>query len=316
MLISIIIPIYNVSLYIEGCLMSVLNQTYRDIEVILIDDKSPDDSIEIVKNTLERESSEFKVSILSHDVNKGLSEARNTGIKAATGEYIFFLDSDDKLTMNCIETLVNHSSDADMVLGGVISSNNKLYTSPIGLLCENKRIQNTYFYDKIYEMAWNKLLKRSFILSNHLFFKPRLVHEDFLWTYQVCMLCSKVQSISDITYIYNVRSQSLNLNFTIRNINHYLTGLSCIWDDLNQRDVDVNPKVAYTINKVYIIKKRAIRDARLPYTDFKGLDFSIYMSYIKSSWIHVRKLSTLLKFFILILPLRLQFLLLKTLFAR
>ena len=94
MKVSIIIPVYNVDSYIETCLQSVFNQTYQNIEVIIVDDCGTDHSMEIVEKVVSTYKGTFSIKILHHNLNSGLSAARNTGIKNATGEYIYFLDSD------------------------------------------------------------------------------------------------------------------------------------------------------------------------------------------------------------------------------
>lgn len=107
MKVSIIIPVYNVSKYIERCLKSVLGQTWKDLEIILVDDCTPDDSMDIVRGILETSSRSDIVTILKHEKNRGLSAARNTGIRQATGNYLYFLDSDDYLPANGIELLAD-----------------------------------------------------------------------------------------------------------------------------------------------------------------------------------------------------------------
>ena len=105
MLISIIIPIYKVEPYIVRCIDSVLNQTYRELEVILVDDCSPDKSMTMARDYIEQSSlsKDLQFIYLRHEKNKGLSAARNTGINSATGKYVFFLDSDDEITPDCLE---------------------------------------------------------------------------------------------------------------------------------------------------------------------------------------------------------------------
>ena len=95
-MISVIIPLYKAENYIEKCLLSIIGQTYQDFEIILIDDSSPDQSLAIAKKTLLQY--EVAYQILVHEKNKGLSAARNTGIDAAKGDHLYFIDSDDWLT--------------------------------------------------------------------------------------------------------------------------------------------------------------------------------------------------------------------------
>ena len=92
-LVSVIIPVYQVSDYIERCLNSVMSQTYKNIECVLVDDVTKDDSVEKCERLIESYHGSMQFKILHHEVNRGLSAARNTGTDAATGEYIYFLDS-------------------------------------------------------------------------------------------------------------------------------------------------------------------------------------------------------------------------------
>ena len=102
--ISIIISVYNVEEYIERCILSVCKQSMNNISVecILVNDNSPDKSIDKAKSLIESYSGEIMFKIVTHDQNQGLSSARNTGMKNATGKYLFFLDSDDFLEDMCI----------------------------------------------------------------------------------------------------------------------------------------------------------------------------------------------------------------------
>ena len=104
MKVSIIIPIYNVEPYIERCLQSVVSQTYPYFECILIDDCGNDRSMPFAEQFIQNYSGEIHFRILRHENNCGLSSARNTGMKAANGDYIYFMDSDDAITPECIET--------------------------------------------------------------------------------------------------------------------------------------------------------------------------------------------------------------------
>ena len=107
MKITIVIPVYNVAPYIKDCLASVMKQTYKgEIECLLIDDCGTDNSMGVVSQVLKDYSGKIDFRIYRHKYNRGLSAARNTGIEHATGEYIYFLDSDDEITSDCMEKLV------------------------------------------------------------------------------------------------------------------------------------------------------------------------------------------------------------------
>jgi len=108
---SIIVPIYKVEKYIKQCMQSILNQTYKDFEVICVDDCGKDNSMKIVEKMAQNDN---RIIILHHDKNKGLSAARNTGFEIAKGEYTLFVDSDDWLETNCLEVLEYHFSQVDI----------------------------------------------------------------------------------------------------------------------------------------------------------------------------------------------------------
>jgi len=114
--VSILVPVYNVSLYIERCLYSLFNQTFKDIEYIFVDDASPDDSMVKVKQIIEKIKSEnkhLKTKIISHNTNLGLASTRISALKAATGNYILFVDSDDYIEPEMVETMYNKAIDTE-----------------------------------------------------------------------------------------------------------------------------------------------------------------------------------------------------------
>ena len=105
MKISIVIPVYHVEAYIVRCLQSVATQTFRDIECLIVDDGGQDDSARLAHDFIQSYQGDISFQLLHHEKNSGLSAARNSGIRAASGDYIYFLDSDDAISANCIEVL-------------------------------------------------------------------------------------------------------------------------------------------------------------------------------------------------------------------
>ena len=123
-MISIIVPVYNVALYVESCIRSVIRQTYDGpMECIVVDDCGTDNSMDIVEKLVAEYDGPISFKVLHHEHNRGLSAARNTGMDEAKGDYLFFLDSDDELTEDCIEKLTTPLRDEqyDMVLGDLIN---------------------------------------------------------------------------------------------------------------------------------------------------------------------------------------------------
>lgn len=170
-LVSIIMPVWGVERYIERSLCSVMNQTYGNLEIILIDDCSTDNSIKIAKNYLLRHSY-FNFRIYRHESNKGQGAARNTGLNVANGEFIFFMDSDDEIVPNCIESLINamSNSNADIVTGNrdILDDRTKELLSTRGGAYREEVVLTTIEGIQAYGVQgemWNKLIKKVFLLT-------------------------------------------------------------------------------------------------------------------------------------------------------
>lgn len=207
--VSIIVPIFNVEKYITRCLDSISNQTFKDFEVILIDDCGNDNSIQIARDYILKKKL-HNYTIIPHLKNLGLSAARNTGIRHSKGKYIYFLDSDDTISPNCIEILYNSINDtnADFSMGKIAS----VSTNKITILHENnisncmpyssEDLINLYLKSKLPWNAVNRLIKLDFIKRNNLYFRDNITSEDLLWNYQLLPLINSVILINDVTYFY------------------------------------------------------------------------------------------------------------------
>ena len=213
--VSIIIPIYGVADYISNCLDSVIAQDYKNMEVLLINDCTPDDSILIAKQIIAIYEGPIEFKIINHHTNQKLAAARNTGIRNASGEFLFFLDSDDKLSPNAISSLVNEAiaSGAD-----VTTANRKAIDWETGktykmLEGDYPRLRVTHIDRakniQIHGTAWNKLIRRDFVIKNKLYFKERIVYEDDLWMFQLYCCRPSFSCITDVTYTYYIRHSSI-----------------------------------------------------------------------------------------------------------
>lgn len=220
--ISVIVPVYNVSEYIVECIQSLFMQTFKDFEIIVVDDCGNDDSIAIAEDLLSKGSIPYK--ILYHDHNRGLSAGRNTGMAAALGEYVYFLDSDDYVSPECFEKLYSKAieSNADITIGDYSVTGG----SDTWLLHINTQ-RTSYFDGAYYVMAWNKLCKHSFLKDNNIAFVEGLVHEDEPWTFEIACRTSNIALIEDQTYIYRIRENSLQTGKDfVKHFNAYLVILS------------------------------------------------------------------------------------------
>ena len=217
-LVSIIIPVYKVEQYIIRCIDSVLHQTYRNLEVVLVDDCSPDHSMEKAHQCIDKSplSKDLQFKYLKHDHNRGLSAARNTGINAASGEYIYFLDSDDEITPDCVEVLISpiKNRDYDMVMANYKTSGIReslrdasLYN---GEIVGRRNIVEARRKELWYLMAWNKLIRIQFIKENHLEFCEGAIHEDVAFAAETACVMESLYCVGDaITYDYKIRSNSI-----------------------------------------------------------------------------------------------------------
>ena len=215
-LVSIIVPVYNVEKYLRPCLDSILAQTYKNLEIILVDDGSPDHSGAICDEFAARDP---RVRVI-HKTNGGLSDARNAGLDIATGDYIGFVDSDDWIAEDMFEYLLRnilvHS--ADIAECGYY---NVFPASTISNNTDNVIVYNTHdaltalLQLKIGNYAWNKLYKHS--LFNDIRYPKGLLYEDVRTTYRLFAQCSTVVSLPEPKYYYRENTSGIVQNPTIGN---------------------------------------------------------------------------------------------------
>lgn len=226
MLVSIIIPVYNVEKFIIKCLESVYQQTYKNIEVILVNDCSPDNSIKVVEDYLKNKENYYTTSIIRHKENKGLSESRNTGTDNANGDYIYYLDSDDWISDNCIELLlksaINYNS--NVVIGGTICylEKEKIEKLVFPLTNTKEFLENNEVFEGFTQYQWpviapNKLYDKSFLIENNLSFEPGLLAEDELWSFQWAQVAERISFVNENTYYYLLRDNSIISTKTKKN---------------------------------------------------------------------------------------------------
>lgn len=218
-LLSIVIPVYNVEKYIQDCVESVLVQTFTDYEVILVDDGSPDNCPTMCDLYAEKHS---QIRVI-HQCNGGLSDARNTGIKHASGDYILFLDSDDFLIgtdalKKIVAPLCNLQPDLLMYL------TTEFDASGSKILVEHKEID--FATDKVYPcedifemiykyngiwvtMAQTKIIRRKYLKDNDLYFKQGIYHEDDEWITRVLISNPTILFSYEAVYGYRHRDNSI-----------------------------------------------------------------------------------------------------------
>lgn len=208
--ISIIVPIYKVEKYLCRCIDSILKQTFSDYELILVDDGSPDKCSEICD---EYAAKDDRIKVI-HKKNGGLSDARNAGLHIASGEFVAFVDSDDWVTTDYLETLYNCiiNEDADICECGIIRTTGEVTLSTIEVETVNsystQEALKLLIEDKVFHQhVWNKLYRRS--IFNGILFPVNKTNEDEFWTYQVFGNAKKVVSTNRALYYYYQRSDSI-----------------------------------------------------------------------------------------------------------
>ena len=208
--ISIIIPVYNVELYIKECLNSVMSQTYQGkMECLIVDDCGTDRSIKLAEQIIESYKGSIEFHILHHKHNRGLSAARNTGMNAATGDYLYFLDSDDSIIPQCLELMAemqNKYPQADVIQAGALCDYDFLNIETKNLpeyTDDREWIKKTFLQRFIIPMtSWNKLIKRQFIESHGLTFREGLIHEDELFNFYLAKHVQSIAFVKKNTYCY------------------------------------------------------------------------------------------------------------------
>lgn len=208
--VSVIVPIYKVEEYLDECVQSILNQTYQNFELILVDDASPDNCGKMCDAYAEANS---KVKVI-HKENGGLSSARNAGLEIAKGEYIAFIDSDDYIRDCYLEDMVKlaeqytadlvccHFTKAEVFDGWEDADSKIIYRG-------EEIIDNRYTNDVVMTVAWNKLYHRKFFFEYGLRYPHGKIHEDNFLTPQILYRAKCMVITGKSLYFYRVRDNSI-----------------------------------------------------------------------------------------------------------
>ncbi len=211
MLFSIVVPIYKVEEYIDRCMKSLLSQTYEDIEIILVDDGSPDRCPEICDAYAERDS---RVRVI-HKENGGLSDARNAGLWAATGDYIIYLDSDDFIDRDACRLFSEYTKEMTDILVGDLEIFGGVNYFEHDASLKDRRLSGEEYLVLAREAnldpapAWLNVYRRGFLLENKLFFKKGILHEDEEFMPRVFLAAKSVVYTGINFYRYVIRENSI-----------------------------------------------------------------------------------------------------------
>ncbi len=246
-LISIIVPVYNVEQYLKECLDSLISQTYKNIEIIIVDDGSTDKSGTICDKYAKKDN---RIKVV-HKENGGVSSARNTGISIANGEYITFVDSDDYIYKDAIYNLYDSciNSNSDMAIGGVKDfKDGKIVCTSL----KKNKILNTeealkYFFNEKYFKCtvWAKIYKKSLMVNERFDENIKLI-EDFEFSYRIMKKVNKV-ALNTCTYVYAYRIRNNSL-------------MRQKYNKKFENEIDLSEKVLEDVSKIYpSLKNNAIR---------------------------------------------------------
>lgn len=283
-LVSVIIPIYKVSEYLDDCVQSACDQTYYNLEIILVDDGSPDDCPAKCDGWAQKDT---RIKVI-HKPNGGLSDARNAGLDAATGKYIYFLDGDDSIKPELVETALRHMKNgAKMVAFGydTVFPDGHTKTTPQRretyelntLQARREFIVQKLLTSKIGWEAWSRMYDRELIEKYHLRFADNRIifAEDLYFCLCYCAHVERIVSISNSLYRYTLREDSImrrdgmKLNVGRMNelakaaLHHFMK-----WEDCKLL-VDCFPVIHYLI--VDGVLTKAIKNTQLPPQEFRQL---------------------------------------------
>lgn len=273
--ISIIVPVYNVERFLRKCLDSLINQTYKNIEILVINDCTPDNSQNIIDEYSQKDA---RVVPVIHPINKGLGGARNTGIDIATGSYILFVDSDDYLRLDTVELIVNKiklNPAVDLVKFGRVEDYGSYQIELLPTLSNDiyfdgwTMIKEALHQKKYRVAAWENAYSLDMIKNNKLYFREKLLYEDTYFTFLSTILSRKISLLNESLYFYKKDRQDSIINTVSERDVEVLTTidmLDCYLKKINRSDI-LNSKeykeliydwVCY--NVIYLYYQKKIKD--------------------------------------------------------
>ena len=205
---SVVVPVYNVEAYLTDCLKSLLTQDFADFEVICVNDGSTDHSREILS---EWESKLPQMKVIDR-ANGGLSAARNTGLAAATGDYVVFVDSDDWVEPAMLSRLAEETGGEDMLCYACRKSDSGTTDTLLPERTDGWSYYNRHALEHrevAFVCVWQRCYRREFLIDNNLYFREGILHEDNEFTPRACLKSKRVKVIPDVLYNYRVRPGSI-----------------------------------------------------------------------------------------------------------
>lgn len=247
-LISVIVPIYKVEAYLPKCVDSLLNQTYRNLEIVLVDDGSPDGCGAICDDYAAKDS---RIRVI-HKQNGGLSSARNAGIDMAKGDYIAFVDSDDWLEPDAYESMLDAAlrHDAPMVCAGRYDVDGSTGEREVGLCPEKEEtitgkelVGRIFLWDHLDSAAWDKLYTRD--LFREIRYPLGKIVEDVPTTYRIALKAGKVVMLNKPVYNYLHRPNSITTASVSEKTFHFSQHTARVYADICTSVPELEPQARY-----------------------------------------------------------------------
>lgn len=240
---SIIVPIYNVEAYLDDCLTSLQRQDFADFEVICVNDGSTDRSRDIL---FKWESRFPQMKVIDRE-NGGLSAARNTGLAAATGDYVVFVDSDDWVEPTMLNQLAEEANGEDMICFACRRTDNNAHDTLHPEQSGGWEYYNRHALEHRevpFVCVWQRCYRREFLLENKLCFREGILHEDNEFTPRACMKAESIKVIPDVLYNYRVRPGSIMTTRGMRSKESLIT-IGNELSELFAKEPNINKTVAY-----------------------------------------------------------------------
>lgn len=247
-LVSVIVPMYNVAKHLPKCVESIIKQSYSNLEILLVNDKSTDDTVVVATQFMESDS---RIKLIQHDSNQGVSAARNNGIKSCKGDYIIFVDADDYLHPNMIEKLIcRFGNETDIVCCGyrTLHPDKIDINKPnVGTYSDIHAIRELVTDYGFFTAVWNKMFLGDFLRDSNILFDSKIaIGEDYWWLVQVISVARQIEVFDDTLYDWIMRDGS-----AVSDINTKLSEKSLTAIDANEEVCDFIQSKYGSDNDVY-----------------------------------------------------------------
>lgn len=285
-LVSILIPCYNVEQYLPKCLDSVINQSYRDLQIVLVDDGSKDNTLQIAQEYAAKDS---RIEVY-HQENAGVATARNLLLSKIKGDYFLFVDSDDWIESDMVEFLVGKAivHNADMVTCGSVINGAEVKTDYIEKTYNQIVAVEHFLYHKEFRgMLWNKLCKSSLLVNRLRFNEDVSYGEDALFCWELLKMVNKVIFTDRLLYHYRMNENSLSHgSFGPKKMSAYI-----VWTTLTKETAKLYPQMNNIANARFCIESTLLlRDAA--HSGYKDMEvISTLQNTVKTNWKYLNEVN-------------------------